>query len=390
MRLPQDAIDLLESRFGKGAAPASLSVPGRVNLIGEHIDYHNLAVFPMAIQRRIHIAVRPRADRSIRVASSGSYGEREFEWTPRLEPARAGDWINYAKAAAQAVGDRWGLRTGIDAVVVSDLPAAAGLSSSSALLTGLTLALLRANGVHTTFDELMEVLPEAEYFVGTRGGGMDHAAVLASKPGCALLVRFAPVSVEDVRIPAGWSFLIAHSLTTAEKSGEVRAEYNFRRTAGTRALKILGLASYRAAVEQHTFEELCAMARERLEDPERGPFLHVTGEATRVREAVQAMRKGDAEEFGRLLYASHESARDLLRISCPALDELVEVARNAGALGARLTGAGFGGCAVVFCREAERPGIRARLIQSYYSHRSGFDPGIHLIDAEPSAGVLIE
>ncbi len=367
-----------------------VSVPGRVNLIGEHIDYHNLPVFPMAIQRRIRIAVHPRADRLIRVTSSGEYGDREFEWTPRLEPAAAGDWINYAKAAAQAVGDRWGLRKGIDAAVASDLPAAAGLSSSSALLTGLTLALLRANGVVTTFAQLMEVLPEAEHFVGTRGGGMDHAAVLASAPGCALLVRFAPMSVEDVRIPAGWSFLIAHSLTTAEKSGEIRAEYNFRRTAGTRALATLGLASYRAAVEQHPFQELQAMARKRLQDPELGPFLHVTGEAARVLEAVQAMRNGDAEEFGRLLNTSHESARDLLRISCPALDELVEAARNAGALGARLTGAGFGGCAVVFCRETERPAIRARLMDSFYSRRNGFDPDIHLIDAEPSAGALIE
>src|SRR5205807_8783885 len=130
-------------------------------------------------------------------------------------------------------------QSGIDAAVASDLPAAAGLSSSSALLTGLTLALLRANCVHTTFGELMEVLPEAEYFVGTRGGGMDHAAVLASKAGGALLVRFAPVSAINVPIPGGWSFLIAHSLTTAEKSGAVRGAYNARRSAGQRALEML-------------------------------------------------------------------------------------------------------------------------------------------------------
>ncbi len=388
MKLLSDTVDLLEQRYGTGARPAVLSVPGRVNLIGEHIDYHNLPVFPMAIPRRIRIAVRPRNDTRIRVTSSGAYGDREFEWHARLEPSAAGDWSNYVKAAAQAVGDHWGVLRGIDAAVVSDLPAAAGLSSSSALLTGFTLALLRANGVATTFDELMQVLPEAEYFVGTRGGGMDHAAVLASQAGCALLVRFAPVSVTNVPIPAGWSFLIAHRLTTAEKSGAVRAEYNARRSAGQRALEILGLPSYRAAVEQHPLEELETMARESLGESERGPFLHVTGEAARVEQAVDAMRNADAGRFGNLLFASHDSARDLLRISSPALDELVEAARQAGALGARLTGAGFGGCAVVFCREQDRRAIRARLADSYYARRSGFDPEVHLIDAEPSAGAL--
>ena len=176
MPLPSDAIDLLERRYGKSVGPEVLSVPGRVNLIGEHIDYHNLPVFPMAIQRRIWIAVRPRTDRLIRVTSSGEYDDREFEWVARVASSEAGDWSNYVKAAAQAVGDYWGVRNGIDAAIVSDLPPAAGLSSSSALLTGFTLALLRANGIATSFDELMQVLPEAEYFVGTRGGGMDHVS----------------------------------------------------------------------------------------------------------------------------------------------------------------------------------------------------------------------
>jgi len=388
MPLSSDAVDLLERRYGNVAKPAVLSVPGRVNLIGEHIDYHNLPVFPMAIQRRIWIATRPRTDQLIQVTSSSGYDGREFEWVARLASSTAGDWSNYVKAAAQAVGDHWGVLNGIDAAVVSDLPPAAGLSSSSALLTGFTLAILRANGIATTFDELMQVLPEAEYFVGTRGGGMDHAAVLACKAGCALLVRFAPVSVLNVPIPAGWSFLIAHSLTTAEKSGAVRAEYNARRSAGQRALEMLGLPSYRAAVEQYTSGELETMACARLGDRERGPFLHVTGEALRVERAVDAMREADSERFGALLYASHESARDLLRISNPALDELVEAARNAGALGARLTGAGFGGCVVIFCREQERGSIRSRLVESYYAKRHGFDPKIHLIDAEPSAGAL--
>jgi galactokinase len=104
----------------------------------------------------------------------------------------------------------------VDAAVCSDLPPAAGLSSSSALLVAFTLGLLWANRRQATFEELMEVLPEGEYFVGTRGGGMDHAACLASREGCASLIEFVPLSVRAVPVPDDWSFLVAHSLTTAE------------------------------------------------------------------------------------------------------------------------------------------------------------------------------
>lgn len=357
-----------------------VTVPGRVNLIGEHIDYHNLPVLPMAIGRRIRVSFAPRGDRRIRAVSRG-FGEREFEWTARLEPEGPGDWANYVKAAAQAVADRWGLGCGLDARVESDLPPAAGLASSSALLVAFTLALLRVNGIRAGFPELMEVLPEAEYFVGTRGGGMDHAAVLASRAGCALLVHFAPAGAEPVPVPGDWAFLVAHSLATAEKSSGVKAEYNARRAAGNRALEKLGYASYR---------EARAGDPERLADGERDAFLHVTGERERVAAAVRAMRDGDAAAFGRLLNESHDSLRDRLRVSSPALDRLVEMAREEGALGARLTGAGFGGCAVIFTRAEERGRIASALAERYYAGRPEFRPETHLMAAEPAAGALYE
>ena len=382
-----DAMALLTHHFGPGPPPSAVSVPGRVNLIGEHIDYHDLPVLPIAIQRRITVAFRPRADRRIR-AISGAAGEREFVWTRELEPGPSGDWVNYVKAAALSAGGRWCLERGIDAAIESDLPAAAGLSSSSALLTAVTLALLQVNGVAAGFEDLMDILPEGERFVGTRGGGMDHAAVLASRPGCALLVNFAPVSVRPVPIPCTWSFLVAHSLIRAEKSGALRAEYNARRSAGQIALQRLGFSSYAAAIEHGTFEELNRLAAERLSGLELRSFLHVIGEAVRVSDAVLALRNADASAFGQLLNASHASLRDLLRVSSVELDMLVDVAREAGALGARLTGAGFGGCVVILCSAASRERVRAEIIERYYSGRDGFDAGIHLIDAVPSAGAL--
>ena len=374
-----DPREHLVNQFGPGGDIRVVSVPGRVNLIGEHIDYHGLPVLPIAIGRRVHLAFRARPDRRIRAVSTPPYGPREFEWTAALAPAAAGDWENYIRAAAQLIGPR---PLGIDAAVVSDLPAAAGLSSSTALLVAFTLALLAANDVSPSFEALMDVLPDGEQFVGTRGGGMDHAAVLASRPGHASLIDFNPVSVRPIPVPAEWGFLVAHSLETAEKSAGARQGYNSRRAAGSRALERLGFPSYKAAAEANG-------AVERLENlEERDAFLHATSEARRVRAAVGALEEGDAARFGRLLGESHASLRDRLRVSCPALDRLVEAARAAGALGARLTGGGFGGCAVVFGRRGDLPEIRRGLIERFYAGRPEFDEERHLIEASPAAGVL--
>jgi galactokinase len=332
--------------------------PGRVNLIGEHIDYYGLPVLPMATRQRIRVRFQRRGDRRIRAVSEAafgglaggsacptSYGAREFEWSERLEPVAAGDWENYLRAAAQAVAGRWGTGYGVDAEIDSDLPAAAGLSSSSALIVAFTLCLLRANSKQASFEELMDVLPEGEHFVGTCGGGMDHAASLGSREGCASLIRFAPVSVRHIPIPRDWGFLLAHSLETAEKSGPARDAYNAVRAAGD--------------------------------------MTHANSEARRVEEAVEAMERGDAARFGRLLCESHASLRDRLHVSTPALDRLVATAMESGALGARLTGAGFGGCAVVFAKRADLAQVRRGLIDRFYAGRPAF-----LIEAEAGPGAL--
>jgi galactokinase len=356
--------------------------PGRVNLIGEHIDYHGLAVLPMALPRRVEVTYRARADRRI-VANSTSHGRREFEWSERLAPVARGDWENYLRAAAQAVAGKWGVLGGIEARVQSDLPAAAGLSSSSALLVAFTLALLDANDRAASFEELMEILPDGEQFVGTRGGGMDHAAALASRAGHATLVEFAPLAVRHIPVPAGWHFLVAHSLQSAEKSGAAREEYNLRRAAGDTALAKLGLASYAEAlpIAESAAAKLTA-------GPQRDSFLHTTSEALRVRDAVDAMEHAGLDTFGRLLLESHASLRDRLRVSSAALDALVDAAMESGAVGARLTGAGFGGCAVILCRAGESAGVRRGLIDRFYAGRREFDESCHLIDAVPAAGAL--
>jgi galactokinase len=384
MSISERAVGLLAERFGPGSEAMVVAVPGRVNLIGEHIDYHDLPVLPMAIQRSIALAFRPRADVQMRGVSCGIYGQREFRLDAAAVPSPPGDWANYLKAASQAAQSRWKIERGVDAAIASDLPAAAGLASSSALVVGFTMALLMANGICPALDELIEVLPEAEQFVGTRGGGMDHASVLAARTGCALLISFAPWKLAHIPIPRGWSFLVAHSLTHAEKSGAMRAEYNSRRTAGIRALHSLGLTSFRAALETGFRSGMAEITQE----ADKSAFLHVTSEAVRVQKAVAAMREGDIAGFGELLIASHASLRDQLRVSSPAIDSLVDVALDAGAQGARLTGAGFGGCILIVCATDDRERVRERIIRNFYSKYSDFDEENHVLFAEPSRGAL--
>lgn len=360
-----------------------VSVPGRVNLIGEHIDYHGLAVLPMALDRRVEAEWTARGDSLVAAASEG-FEPREFALDRPIEPWPAGDWGNYVKAGAAAALQKWRLERGAELHVRSSLPVAAGLSSSTALMTACTLALLEANGIRAGFQELMEVLPEGEYFVGTRGGGMDHAAVLGAREGCALLVEFDPVRIEPVRVPRGWVFFVADSGVKAEKSAARKAEYNERRFAGQRAAEMLGFAGIREAITERGARDLLTLAAERLSGMEQRCFLHAVSEAARVADAVAAMREGNAERFGQRLNESHESLRDLLRVSCTELDRLVEAARASGALGARLTGAGFGGAAVVFCLEEQAGRVAAGIEKRFY----GGPAGGRMFRAAPSAGAL--
>jgi galactokinase len=163
-----DPRQLFLRTFEEGSDLSMVAAPGRVNLIGEHIDYHGLPVLPITLGRRVRVAFRARKDRRKRAISDG-YGTREFEWHSSLVPATPGDWENYLRAAAQAISRKWGTGCGVEAALVSDLPPAAGLSSSSALIVAFTLALLKANGRQPRFEELMDILPDGEQFVGTRG-----------------------------------------------------------------------------------------------------------------------------------------------------------------------------------------------------------------------------
>jgi galactokinase len=214
-----------------------IRVPGRVNLIGEHIDYNNGPVLPCAIDREIILCLTDNTSGSIRVSNvNPDYKEFAFSARNIIEPYEKGHWGNYIKAGVKGIVDYLGQNTdlnpesilGFDAIISSTLPAAAGLSSSSTLVVGAALAILIVNQIPMDKLTVAEICAEAEHFVGTSGGGMDHAACLLGKKDSFLKIEFNPLKAEPVSAPDDIEIILFHSLVDAEKSSHVREEYNRR------------------------------------------------------------------------------------------------------------------------------------------------------------------
>jgi galactokinase len=341
-------------RFGTPDCTHLVRAPGRVNLMGDHTDYNGLPVMPMAIQRELTLVSRWRGDNRIRIASADSrFPLRTFELAGELEPFPAGDWGNYATAAGQALAQRYGPLMGFDAVVCSDIPMAAGLSSSSALVTAVALMIVDLNDLAIGAPQLMELAAEAERYVGTRGGGMDQAICLGAQPGSASRIDFNPLRLTPIAVPPAWRFIVAFSGVRAEKSGAAREIYNERTRECGEALRQVAVAlgagecvSYTGLMSGAPVDELLTTAERVLGRSLYLRFRHVVTEAARVASAQTALGNDDVVSFGELMNQSHLSLRDDFAVSCAALDGLTEAALDAGVVGARLTGAGFGGCVV--------------------------------------------
>ena len=381
------------------------TAPGRVNLIGEHTDYNGLPVFPIAIDRDVRIAFVVADGPVVRLDSPGArFDPFAFQLKRPIEAADQGHWSNYVRAAAKGLLDH-GVRLdrGIEGTVTGDVPIASGLSSSSALVVATALALLKANGVEVGQDagpaptisrlELATLMARAERFVGLEGGGMDQAACLHGVAGHGLRIDFEPLRVTPVAVPEGWRWVVASSLVRAEKSGDAREAYNERARQCREALATVGGAfandgpatpeGNRRGVPALTYSDLIAdgdmdrllqRARRVLATVLFRRFRHVVTEGRRVALAEVAMRDGDMREFGELMLGSHESLRDDYEVSTGELDEIVAVALRAGAAGARLTGAGFGGCAVVLCGQGAVGEVMEALAARYYEPRLGRSP----------------
>jgi galactokinase len=381
------------SRFGPPQAPPGgvATAPGRINLIGEHIDYNGLSVLPMALDRHVHVDFEAAGHATVELEGDAAHGSFAFRLDRTIESAPRGHWSNYVRAAARGLLDHGvGLKRGIRGTVTGTLPVAEGLSSSSALVVASALALLHANEAEVEALELAALLARAERYVGVQGGGMDQAASLCGKDGHALRIDFGPLRVTPVPVPEGWRWVVASSLTRAEKAGAVRELYNERRAQCAEALERVGRTSWPEVVEadEDEFASILAEAGRSLPLTLSRRFRHVATEGRRVTEAERALRSGNMATFGRLMNASHASLRDDFSVSTQALDEIVGVALDAGAAGARLTGAGFGGCVIALCRANRAKAVIEALVDRFYAPRGGVDRrALFVADAADGATV---
>lgn len=388
-----------------------VTAPGRVNLIGEHTDYNGLPVFPIAIDREIRVDFRVLDDPVVRLDSpSARFAPFAFQLKRPIEAAVQGDWSNYVRAAARGLLEHGiSLDRGIEGTVSGDVPIASGLSSSSALVVASALALLKANGGTLPRLELAALMARAERFVGLEGGGMDQAVCLHGVEGHALRIEFDPLRVTPVPVPDGWRWVVASSLVRAEKSAGAREMYNERARQCREALAAsVGAASgggaaksrnqaasaattYRNLVSEGDLDGVLRHARRVLPPVLFRRFRHVVTEGSRVALAEQAMRDGDMVRFGNLMVRSHESLRDDYEVSTSELDTIVTVALDAGAAGARLTGAGFGGCAVALCDNSSVEPVMEALTVRFYEPRLGDLPtGDIMFVAKPSGRAEVQ
>jgi galactokinase len=313
--------------------------PGRVNLIGDHTDYNDGLVLPIAIGEATCIRARGRDDRRLRLEAE-DFGEKA---EVNLEEPWRGEtgWWGYVEGVARILLEQGLPLRGADLAVRSHLPMGSGLSSSAALTVGAALALLAISALPVDALQVARAAREAEHrFAGARVGIMDPLAILLGRAGCALLLDCRSLKTRHVPLRLG-----EHALLVADsgvRHAIATSGYNARRRECEEAARLLGRASLRDVGQ----EELADLPR-LLPDPLPRRVRHVVTENARTAETAAALEAGDLARAGARMLASHHSLRDDYEVSVPELDRLVARAMDAGALGARMTGGGFGGSVVV-------------------------------------------
>ncbi|MBD8078254.1 galactokinase [Cellulosimicrobium arenosum] len=380
------------------------SAPGRVNLIGEHTDYNDGLCLPIALPHRTYVALRPRSDSLVRLTSAQAPGE---VWEARLEdvaPGAVSGWGAYVAGVAWALREELGREvTGFDAAVDSCVPFGAGLSSSAALESSVAVALddvggLGLGGSDAGRAALATACVRAENEIaGAPTGGMDQSVALRARSGHALLLDcrrgLDPAeSAEQVPFDLETAGLAVLVMDTRAEHQLVDGQYAQRRDTCEAAAHALGTESLRELADAVEASDdptgTLTVALDKLpEDVARRRVRHVVTEIGRVRDLVALLRDGRVGEIGPLMNASHASLRDDYEVSSVELDVAVEAARVAGALGARMTGGGFGGSAIALVA-ADRAEAVADSVRAAFE-REGFGaPGFLLaVPSEPAGAV---
>jgi galactokinase len=349
--------------------------PGRVNLIGEHTDYNEGFVLPIAIQQAVWLALRPRSDRRVRLRSSQYELLADFS----LASIEHGPgWTEYVRGVAWALQESGLDLQGWEGVLASDIPVGSGLSSSAALEMATAMAFSVVGS--WPFDPVpmarIGQLAENEW-VGANTGIMDQMISACGIAGHAVLIDCRSLQIEPAPLPSNASVVV---LDTRTRRGLVDSAYNERRAQCETAARYFGVRALRdVAIEQFLQEQKA------LEPVVAKRARHVVSENERVLQAVAAMKEGDTIRLGQLLNASHMSLRDDFEVSRFELDAIVEIAQHqSGCYGARLTGAGFGGCAVALTSTAQCEDFK-QIVQREYFAETGLEAEITVCKAVDGA-----
>jgi len=351
----------------------AVKAPGRVNLIGEHTDYNEGFVLPVAVNRSIGIAARGRQDQQVFLYSLNFKEMASFSLNGF---GKDGSWADYPKGVIHEYQKLGEYVSGFDAVVYGDIPLGAGLSSSAAFEVATAYLLAKLNRIEIEPEEMARLCQRAEnLYVGVNCGIMDQFIAVLGKKGHALFLDCRDLSFQYASIPTDEVSVVV--CDSGVRRGLSDSEYNLRRSqceqGAKRLATVLPGAKALRDISLEQFEEHQGL----LPDGMRKMCRHVISENWRVKEAVVALRRGDVVRFGQLMNLSHQSLRDEFQVSCRELDLLVEIARSVdGVLGARLTGAGFGGCTVNLVRKTSAP-LLAQTVEEKYEAETGIKPAVY-------------
>ena len=341
MTLEDQARGELVSAFGPGAEPVTGMAPGRVTLVGEHVDYVGGLILAMAIDRQVHVVARESTDGRWRVSSRGRRAERD-------SPEPRGDIADRVLAPAVVLGGV----PALEVVVASSLPESAGLSSSAAVACAAMVAMLRLTGRTLSPSEAVDVALRAERdVVGVPCGELDQRTIIENRSGSAVLLDCAAHSTRVVAWP--WDDVVIVVADSGEKHDVGSGEYAKRRAAAEAVLDIIGVDSSQQMTElwREVPGDLIPTAR------------HIAAETIRAAGAASALRSGAAPLLGALMGQSHASLRDDYRVSTARLDAMVAAADAVpGCHGSRLVGAGFGGSAIALCEQSAAPAVAEALV----------------------------
>jgi galactokinase len=355
-----------------------------VNLIGEHTDYNDGFVLPMAIERSAVVAFRPRDDGRLRVHSI-AYGETNEAALDALAPPGGHGWFAYVAGVAWAFAAEGLPVRGADLVVDGDVPLGAGLSSSAALEMATARALCAASGVAWDAVHMARLGQKAENaYVGMNCGIMDQFASAACESGSALLLDCRSLETLPVPVPAAAAVVV---MDTGARRSLAASAYNERRAACERVVEAIARARPGTRALRDVSAAELEAARATLDPTDARRASHVVAEIARPAALAEAFRQGDLVAAGRLMDDSHASLRDLYQVSCDELDLVTALARRqASCYGARMTGAGFGGCAIAL---VDARGVASFCEAVLAGYRASFDLPAALYPCRPAAGARL-